>query len=272
MTFDFQMTMRAFFLMLPLALTLTACLDTELPVRERIGLVDVRAFSNGGTPVIRGRGVFYRIAGLQIFPSQPQDCALFTYTPTVPSDNAGQTITAGPQVSFTVGGFSESAVPAPLAAFPIYTFPAGAYLDFVAGDSVLVTIPGATNGFEPMSIKTRIAEPFTANPIPEWVANEPMTVTWQPAPAPGSLMVVSLRYNTTIGSTAPDLEIACAFPDTGSGTIPATLANGWGQAEPGTTEFAFIRVRERIVEFDDLTRTRVRSIFEYPLVALSDAP
>ena len=264
--------MRALFLMLPLVLTLTACLDTELPVRERIGLVDVRAFSNGGTPVVRARAVFYRIAGLQIFPAQPQECAVFAYTPPVPSDNAGQTITAGPQVSFTVGAFSESALPAPGATFPIYNFTTGSYLDFVAGDSVLVSIPGSSNGFEAMSIKTRLAEPFTASPIPAWVANEPMVLNWQPAPAPGSVMVVSLRYNSTPGSTQPDLEIACAFPDTGSGTIPATIANGWGQAEPGTTEFAFIRVRERIVEFDDLTRARVRSIYEYPLRDLTSAP
>lgn len=272
MTFDFLTTMRAFFLMVPLVLTLTACLDTAAPVRERIGLVDVRAFSNGGTPVIRARAVFYRIAGLEIFPSEPQACGLFAYTPPVASDNAGQTISAGPQVSFTVGSFSENAVPAPLAAFPIYTFPAGTYVDFTAGDSVLVTIPGATDGFQAMAIKTRLAEPFTAAPLPAWVPNEPMTVTWDPAPASGSIMVVSLRYSSTIGATAPDVEIACAFSDTGSGTIPLTLANGWGQAEPGTTETAFIRVRERIVEFDDLTRARVRSIYEYPLRDLVDAP
>lgn len=264
--------MRAFFLMLPLVLTLTACLDTALPVSERVGLVDVRAFSNGGTPVVRARAVFYRIAGLQIFPAQPQDCALFAYTPPVPSNDAAQTITAGPQVGFTVGAISENALPVPGAAFPIYNFVAGSYLNFVAGDSVLVSIPGSSNGFAAMSIKTRLAEPFTASPIPAWVANEPLVLTWQPAPAPGSLMVVSLRYNTSPGSTQPDLEIACAFPDTGSGTISSTLANGWGQAQSGTTEFAFIRLRERIVEFDDLTRARVRSIYEFPLRALADAP
>lgn len=264
--------MRAYFLMLPLVLSLTACLNTEVPVRERIGLVDVRAFSNAGTPVVRARAVFYRIAGLQIFPAQPQECAVFSYTPPTTSDNAGQTITAGPQVGFTVGSFSLSALPAVNAAFPIYNFTSGSYLDFVAGDSVLVSIPGASNGFEAMSIKARLAEPFTASPLPTWVANEPMVLTWQAAPAPGSVMVVSLRYNSTLGSTRPNLEIACAFPDTGSGTIPATIANGWGQAEPGTTEFAFIRVRERIVEFDDLTRARVRSIYEFPLRDLTAAP
>jgi len=111
---------------------------------------------------------------------------------------------------------------------------------------------------------------FRWDPAP--AANQPMTVTWQPATEPGSVMVVSLRYNSTPGATQPDLEIACAFEDDGSGTISSTLANGWGAAQPGTQEFAFIRVRERIVEFDDRTRARVRSIFEYPLRPLADAP
>ena len=193
--------MRALFLIAPIVLGLSACLDSNLPVRERIGLVDIRAWSNGGTPVIRARGVFYRIAGLQLFPASPQECALYAYTPPVASDNAGQTISAGPQVSFTVAGFSENAIPAPLATFPLYNFPAGSYLDFTAGDSVLVGIPGATGGFEPMAIKARLAEPFTADPLPTWVANEPMNLTWQAATAPGSVMVVSLRYNSTPGAT-----------------------------------------------------------------------
>lgn len=264
--------MRALLLAAPLVLALSACLDTNLPARERIGLVDIRAWNNGGTPVIRARGVFYNIAGLQLFPAVPQECGLYGYTPPVPSDNAGETISAGSMVSFTVAGFSENAIPNPLATFPIYTFPAGSYLDFTAGDSVLVSIPGATGGFEPMAIRSRLAEPFTANPLPEYVENQPMTVTWQPATEPGSVMVVSLRYNSTPGATQPDLEIACAFEDDGSGTISSTLANGWGAAQPGTQEFAFIRVRERIVEFDDRTRARVRSIFEYPLRPLADAP
>lgn len=266
------MTMRAFLLTAPLVLALSACLDGNLPVRERIGLVNVRAFSNGGTPVVRGQAVFYRTAGLQIFPAAPQACGLYGYTPPVPSDNAGQTLNAGPNIAFTIGSASEVAVHAVGAVYPVYNFPDGSYLDFVAGDSVLVGIPGASNGFEPMAIKSRLAEPFTADPVPAYVENEPLNVTWEAATTPGSIMVVALRYNSTIGATQPDLEIACAFEDDGTGTIPSNLANGWGQSVPATRQAVFMRVRERIVQFDDRTRTRVRSVYEYPLIDLVDAP
>lgn len=264
--------MRAFLLTAPLVFALTACLGDNLPARERIGLVAVRAFDNSGTPVVRGSAVFFQTAGLQIFPAAPQECALYGYTPPVPSDNAGETLNAGPFINFTIGSFSEVALGAVNATYPVYNFPGGSYLDFIAGDSVLVTIPGATGGFSAMAIKMRLAEPFTADTLPTHVPNEPMDLTWQAATVPGSVMVVSLRYNTTEGATQPDLEIACAFVDDGTGTIPLNLANGWGDAVPETREYTFTRVRERIVEFDARTRTRVRSIFEYPLIALGDAP
>lgn len=266
------MTMRAFLFTAPLVFALTACLGDNFPARERIGLVSVRAFDNGGTPVVRGAAVFYRTAGLQIFPAAPQECALYGYTPPTPSDNAGQTLNAGSQITFTIGGFSEVALANPLATYPFYDFADGSYLDFVAGDSVLVGIPGATGGFDPMAIKARLAEPFTGDPVPAWVANEALNLTWEAATTAGSIMVASLRYNSDAGSTVPDLEIACAFEDDGTGAIPANLANGWGESEPASREFTLTRVRERIVEFDDRTRTRVRSIYEYPLISLVDAP
>lgn len=263
--------MRAFFVSAPLILALTGCLS-DLPPTDRLGFVTVRNADNGGTPVVRGSAVFYRTSGLRIIPIAPAACGMFSYAPPTSGDNAGRTLNAGPQVSFTVGGFSENAVGAVGAVYPVYNFPVGSYLDFVAGDSVLVNIPGALDGFEPMSIKVRLAEPFEPDPLPAYVPNTDWNVTWDAAPAPGSIMIVSLRYNQQPGSTVPNIEISCAFPDNGSATIPSLYVNGYGTSEPASREFAFTRVRERIVEFDDRTRTRVRSLYEVPTVPLNDSP
>jgi len=264
-------SMRAILAIAPALFILTACVDTTLPPADRVGLVTVRAFSNSGTPVVRGSAVFYEARGLQVFPTQPQDCALFAYSPT-PSDNAGATLNAGNSVAFTIGAFTESATGAIGSVFPVYKFPSGSYLDFVSGDSVLVSIPGAIGGFETVAFKARLAEPFTADTLPTYVENTPMTLTWQPATTPGSLMLVSLRYGTLPSSTEPNAEVACAFPDNGSALIPASFANVYGQAPAASQDYVFIRVRDRIVDFDSRTRTRVRSIFEYPTIALIDAP
>ena len=264
--------MRAIFAVAPALLVLSACVDTVLPPSERVGLVSVRTFDNSGTPVVRGSAVFYQARGLQILPTQPQECALFAYTPDTGNQNAGQTLNAGSSVSFTIGAFTESATYPAGAVFPVYDFPDGSYLDFASGDSVLVSIPGATGGFESVAFKSRLAEPFVADPLPTYVENEPMTLTWEPATVSGSLMVVSLRYGTAPDAMDATVEVACAFPDTGSAVIPASFANVYGQAPAASQDHAFIRVRDRIVDFDARTRTRVRSIFEYPTTALINAP
>lgn len=264
--------MRAFFLTAPLVIVLGACLDANLPQREKIGLVDVRAYDNGGTPVVRAQATFYSLAGLVIIPTQPQECSLFSYSPTGGgSGNVGPSITAGGSVGFTVGAFTQQATSA-TSVNPAYRFPAGTYLDFTAGDSILVSVPGADGGFDPMAVKLRLAEPFTADPVPEFEANQPLELTWEPATTPGSVMVVSLRYNSTEGETLPDLEVACAFADNGSGTVPLTFANGWGTSVPETRQAVFMRVRERIITLNDGARARARSMYEYPLVDLVDAP
>jgi hypothetical protein len=264
-------SMRAILAVASALLVLTACVDTTLPPSERLGLVTVRAFDDGGRPVVRGSAVFYQAPGLQVFPAAPQECALFPYSPR-PAENAGQTLDAGSAVAFTIGAFTESATSVIGAVYPVYNFSFGSYLNFVAGDSVLVSIPGAVGGYETVAFKARLAEPFTADALPTYVENTPMSISWQPATTPGSIMVFSLRYGSNASATEPNVEVACAFPDTGSALIPATFANVYGQAPAASQDHAFIRVRDRTVDFDTRTRTRVRSIFEYPTLALVDAP
>lgn len=263
-------SMRAFLAVAPGLVALAACVG-ELPDPERLGLVSVRAFSDSGTPVVRGSAAFYRVRGVQLLPLQPQECTPYAYSPSG-TGNTGQTLNAGSAISFTIGAFSEDATRGALSDSPLYTFAVGSSLDFVSGDSALVSIPGAEGGFEAMAIKARLAEPFIADSLPTYVPDTPMNVTWQAATTPGSIMLVSLRFSAEPGAVEPDVEIACAFEDDGSGQIPAVFVNAYGTAAPETQEHAFIRVRDRIVEFDIRTRTRVRSIYEYPLTSLADAP
>lgn len=262
--------MRAFLAVSPGLLALAACVG-ELPDPERLGLVSLRAFSDSTTPVLRGSAAFYLVRGVQLLPLQPEECTAYAYSRSG-GINSGQTLNAGSAISFTVGAFSEDATRGASLDTPLYTFAAGAFLNFASGDSALVSIPGAQGGFEPMSVKARLAEPFVADSLPTYVPDTPMNVTWEAATTPGSIMLVSLRFSGEPGAVEPDVEIACAFADTGSGQIPAVFVNAYGTAAPETQEHAFIRVRDRIVEFDSRTRTRVRSIYEFPLTSLANAP
>ena len=246
-----------------LLLGLSACLETIGPPRDRVGLVTARAYDNAGTPVLRGTATFYRVSGLQLQVLGPQPCALFLYDP----DAVGvqvQTLEAGNFLTFAVPGNNVSADRVQISSFVRYEMAAGQYLQYAVGDTLTVTIPGALDGFEPTTVKVRAAEPFTADTIPDYVIGQPLTLTWTPAPAPGSYMIASLRYNADGSGTEPNTEISCVFADDGSGDVPTTLAQAYANAPAASRSYLFTRARETILSFDSRTRTRLRALYDVP--------
>jgi hypothetical protein len=175
-----------------------------------------------------------------------------------------QTLEAGNFLSFSAAGSSASADRIQISSFIRYEMGLGQYLLFSPGDTVTVNIPGAIDGFEPMVAKVRIAEPFTADTIPDYVLGQGLNLTWSPAPAPGSFMIASLRYNADGSSAEPNVEISCIFEDDGTGFIPANFAQAWGSAQPETRSYLFTRVRESFESFDSRTRTRLQSLYDVP--------
>lgn len=262
--------MRAFKFLVPAALLLStsACLETIGPSRERLGLLTANVFSASGTPVIRGTGTFYRLTGLALQSLQVQPCALFAYDPDGVAPIV-ETMDAGNFLSFSVPGNTVSADKVTLSSFIRYEMAAGQYLQFAAGDTITVSIPGAINGFEPTVIRVRAAEPFDADTIPTFELGQPLNLTWDAAPAPGSFMIVSLRYNSEGSSIEPNVEISCVFADDGTGEIPTNLAQGWANAAEASRSYRFTRARESYVAFDSRTRTRLRSHFEVPTPVLA---
>jgi hypothetical protein len=259
------MRIRSLVALSALTLSTSACLQ-ELPPRERLGLVVVRAYDNGGTPVVRGSGMFYRVGGLVLVPAAVAPCGLYAYSAT-PGTGGANLVDAGTSIGFTVGAVTEQA----LRGVSDYKMPGGTYLHFTSGDSISLNVPGALEGFEPMTAKVRLAEAFTADTLPTWQSGVDMNLTWSAAPAAGSLMLVSLRYSNVPDATTPNIELACAFEDDGTGTIPGALLGGWGFASPASRSYAFMRIRETIVNFDDNTHLRMRSHFEQPLPSLIGA-
>ncbi len=261
--------MRVLQFLAPAALLLStaACLETIGPPRDRVGLITATAYDNAGTPVIRGTGTFYRVSGLQIQALDEQPCALFAFDPDAVGAQV-ETLEAGNFLSFSIPGNAVSANRIQISSFIRYEMPAGEYLLYAAGDTLTVNVPGAIGGFDATSIRVRAAEPFTADTIPDFQVGQPLELTWSAAPAAGSFMIASLRYNAEGSSLEPDTEIACVFVDDGSGQIPATLAQQWGNAAVASRSYKFTRARESFVALDTRTRTRLRSHFEVPTPAL----
>jgi hypothetical protein len=259
------MRIRHLLTLAALALPTTACLQ-DLPEQDRIGLVVVRTYDNGGTPVVRGSGMFYRVGGLIIIPAAPVPCALYAYSAT-PGGGGANLVDAGIGIGFTVGAFTEQA----LRLVTDYRMPGGTYLNFTSGDSISLSVPGAVDGFEPLTAKVRLAEEFTADTLPTWESGVDMNLTWTAAPTAGSFMIVSMRYSNVPDATTPNIELSCAFTDDGTGTVPGALLGGWGFASPASRSYVFTRIRETIVDIDDKTHLRMRSNFERPLPSLIGA-
>ena len=252
----------------PAALLLTtACLDVDTQPTDRIGLITTRAYVNAGTPVLRGSATFYRVSNLQLQDATPRACELFPYDPNAVGA-AVPTLDAGNFLTFTVAGSSLGADQVQVGAFLRYEMEPGLFLNFASGDTVTVGIPGATGGFEPTTIRVRLAEAFTAGPLPEFVDNQPFDLTWTPAVAPGSVMLVSMRYNSTGEGTRADAEVACIFADDGTGSVAPNLAGPWNNAPETGKAVVFTRIRESTVVFDSRTRTRLRSFYDVPTPTL----
>ncbi len=258
------MRFRHLFALSALAFSTTACLD-DFPAPDHLGLIVVRAHNNAGVPVVRGSGLFTSVGGLVLVPTDTAGCGLFAYSPTTTGTiGGGSFVDAGNGIGFTVGASTQQAT----RVFLNYQMIGGAYLNFVTGDTVSVNVPGATGGFEPATAKLRLAEAFTADTLPTWESGVNMNLTWSAPPVAGSVMIVSLRYSNTVGATVPNLEVSCAFADDGAATIHTAFLDDWGAADTTSRSYAFIRIRESIVNVDAKTFLSLRSQFEQPLPSL----
>ncbi len=260
--------MRFSRLVAPAALLLaTACLDVAEPSNDRVGLITARVYNNAGTPVLRGTATFYRVGGLQLQDAVPTPCELYPYDPN-PVGASVPTLNAGNFITFSVAGSSLGADQIQVGSFLRYEMEPGLFLNFSSGDTVTVSVPGAIDGFEPTTIRSRLAEAFTVGDLPPFNETQPLELTWTAAVAPGSVMLVQMRYNTTGEGTQPNAEIVCIFTDDGTGSVPAAVAGQWVNANEIGKSILYTRVRESTVIFDARTRTRLRSFYDVPTPAL----
>lgn len=257
----------------PLVVSLfaTACLEPFALSSTQVGVITLRTHLDDTTPVLRGSASFYEVAGLQLSFVEPTACAPFAYVADVPEDDFGS-LNAGDSLSFTVQGLSESATRRQAGSLIRYAMRDLDFLSFASGDTLTLTVPGEADGFVATSAKIRLAESFIADTIPDQVNGLPLELSWTPATATGSFMIVSLRYATAPSMSAPNTEIFCIFDDDGTGSIPASYAQAWASSNVATQEYAFTRAREALVVVDSKRRLMLRSLYSLPTPPLSAPP
>lgn len=248
-------------------LALGACNSDRFgPAKERTGFISATAYDGGGGGyAMRFLGAFYKYDGLVTGIPAAETCQGAPYRAENTTVATLPTVSAGQYLYTEVGGrrdtlFQSSGLG--LLAYQLLTVNA---VPFTPGDTLTVEVPGETGGFPGTTLKVRTAEAFTLSPVGTGTDGQPLTVTWTPAPQPGSLMTISLRLNGSGTSTTPDAQIYCVFNDDGSGDISAALAGVWRAAEPESRSVKATRIRQTEVVFDANTKVTLLSYFDQPL-------
>jgi hypothetical protein len=129
-------------------------------------------------------------------------------------------------VATTTDTAQLTAQPADLNGYVFYKLPVHDSIGIVPGSISRLTIPGASNGFDPFSYTFTNADSLKIQPIdatPDSTGD--LVVTWNPQVGPKASVVLQLEFAT--GASTVNSQIFCQFTDNGSHAVQASLANLW---------------------------------------------
>lgn len=252
-------------------LSTAACNDLLETNGADSGVINVPTYSNTpGQYLINPLGVFYEDASLTFPQPTTGSCGELPFDPTQTGVLLGgyPTMNVGPFLTLARPGVEDTLYRELDSGFHLYR--AGGIGGFLhtPGDTITVEVPGDAK-FPAATIRVRSAEAFELGAVGVPEINESLTINWTAAPAPGSVLRVSLRYagETSIG--ALDRQLVCIFDDDGEGTIDGSFLNGWVTATGGQRQVVATRIRSANVEVSDKARLTMISTFEVPTPPLN---
>lgn len=251
-----------------LVLSTGACVDTLDIPDARYGVVSLAAYQDDVTGVaVAPEVVFYDKTDLRVSPPVVDSCVVSSYNPNPSVGASAATLSGGDSLVITVRSRSDTLRPFFIGALAIYRPPTGRVIPLVPGDTVSLQVPGSAGGFPAVTANTRTAEAFTHDPVVLPATGQPLTLTWTPAPVPGSQMTFSLRYaNAFAADQTPNEQIFCGFADDGSGTIRPDVLDFFRNAPAASRSVRAIRIRVKEVVIDSRTRLGFISTYGVPLL------
>lgn len=216
------------------ATALVAACDTTVsfsPNELLWGFVTIAAAKNGaGNHVTAPEGVFFR-GEINTVPSaalKPDSC--FPSQAYVAPGNSFVGVTyldAGATLGLTLGS-------APLtmprtSSGGVTTYGLASPASYTPGDSVFVSVPGATGGYPTSDLRAKTAEAFTLQPVTP-TTSAYTQLRWTPASDTNSAMIIQLQFAPAGGTGAITREIRCAFRDDGVDSILSTKVAEWSAA------------------------------------------
>jgi len=211
------------------------------------GFVTVAASKAGTDHFADAEGLFFR--GTLTTVPNAEFTVVDTCTDTQLSDGnnlAGVTyLDAGPNVAATFGGVAQSLDRTTTAEGISYL--SGSPISYNPGDSILVSVTGASGGFPAGSIRAKTAEAFefpTSIDIP--AGSDSLQLIWTAPHDPRSSLIVSLRYATNSNPSLLSRNVLCTLIDDGSGSIPFRWHQYWSTST-GVTSVVATRLRTSYV-------------------------
>lgn len=244
----------------------TACLEGIDTPNGRFGTIAAAALDNGaGGYIMDPEAAFYGETDLGYTPFANDTCIVLAYSNITTVNSSLRTLNAGDRLFTSVSGRIDTLVPIPNVNLRVYTPSRINGIPFIPGDTLSITVPGSVSGFPASAISVRTAEPFTHSTIGIPTENQSLTVTWTPAPAPGSQMTFSLRYANAVATNGLNEQVFCSFNDDGAAVIGADYLNGWRTALNDLRSTRVVRIRSREIVVDTRTKLSVISSFARPL-------
>lgn len=207
------------------ALTFVVACDTtaSLAPNSRLwGFITLNALrTTGGEHRVAPSGVFFlgELASIPDARIKPDSCfAPIDYVPPTNNFTGVTYLDAGAALTSVMGGRTDEIPRVSQAGVTTYNLASGTTFAFQPGDSVVVTVPGATGGFPSAQIRAKTAEPLTLLQPIVASTGKPLQLRWSPANDANSALVLSLQF-TPAGAGARTREIRCAFVDDGVDSI-----------------------------------------------------
>ena len=236
------------FVLVALAAVTVGCNDSTPPEPTlAYGFLVLNAMDDDAGYRTRPTAIFYRTGGLLIPTSHiDRDSCVVQTLQTGGGPGSVTPLDAGTALALELGDASYSLEKFLEDGLLYYADPDGA-VPYTPGDSLVLTIPGATPGYPAATIRAMTAESFTIAPVGVPAAGAPIELSWTPAIRAGSKMTISLRYATP-GSGTLNQQIVCHLIDDGAHAVPAELASGWRNAQGGNRETVATRLRTSEME------------------------
>lgn len=153
---------------------------------------------------------------------------------------------AGSSVALQIGSKMDTLQRVTGATSTTYQRAVGSPIRYTPGDSIVVTIPGATGGYPASDIRGKTSEPFTNDDVLPLPATETIQFRWSTASDFNSAMIVSLRFARAQDNGRLTQQVLCAFTDDGVDSVPFRNHRTWSDPTNTKREAVWTRLRTSI--------------------------